>query len=129
MTIGLEEVGVIFAAIAVGGILVSFISRWAKKSQRIQHNSEILGEFRTEVRSLLQEHRQYVDRKLERLRGDYAEDVKILHGRIDERRNELNRHVEASVEVHKSLAALVEAINAIRERLDSIEGKIDRRGG
>ena len=127
MTIGLEEVGVIFAGIAVIGMLVAFITRWAKKSQRIHDNERNLGAWRDEVRELLREHRDYVDRELDKLRQDYAGDVKILHGRIDERRNELARHVEASVDVHKSLATLVEAVSAIRDRLDSIEGKIDQR--
>ena len=132
MEIGLEEVGVVFAGITVITLLVGVIVRWAKRSARVEANTDAIGDVKRECNEGIAELRIWVSEELAQLKLDYASDDRTLHGRIDRQRDRLDKHIEESTEVHKALATMTTALESFSSRLDRFEqavnAKLERLG-
>ena len=116
MTIDGNTLGIILGLVALGSTGATLVGLVIKMRATGERNTEDIADLK-----------RYVREQVAELKADYAEDVRILHDRVNERKAEMQRHIELSNEVHGVLATLTEAMNAIRERLGRIEDKIDRQ--
>ena len=127
MEIGLEEVGVVFAGIAVIGLLVGLVARWAKRSQRVDDNGDAIGVVKSECAAGTADLRAWMQEELARLRQEYAERDHTVHERINRQRDRLDQHIAESTEVHKTLAAVTTALEGFNNRFDRFEQSVNAK--
>ena len=116
MTISGEIIGIIVGLVSLLGIAGGLVARSAVRSARIESNQADIGE----VKALLRD-------ELAQMKLEYAEDLRIVHGRIDRERDKLDDHVRASTEVHTSLAAISASLQGFGDRLDRFEDMVNRK--
>ena len=116
MTISGEIIGIIIGLVSLLGIAGGLVARSAVRSARIESNQADIGE----VKGLLRD-------ELAQMKMEYAEDLRIVHGRIDRERDKLDNHVQASTEVHTTLAAISASLQGFGDRLDRFEDMVNRK--
>ena len=116
MTISGEIIGIIIGLVSLLGIAGGLVARSAVRSARIESNQADIGE----VKALLRD-------ELAQMKMEYAEDLRIVHGRIDRERDKLDNHVQASTEVHTTLAAISASLQGFGDRLDRFEDMVNRK--
>ena len=116
MTISGEIIGVIVGLVTLLGLAGGLVARSAVRSARIESNQADISE----VKSVLKD-------EIAQLKLEYAEDLRIVHGRIDRERDKQDAHVAASTEVHTALASIAASMQGFVDRLDRFEDAVNRK--
>ena len=127
MEIGLEEVGVVFAGIAVISLLVTFVAKWAKRSVRIDGNAVAIADVKRECDEKIADVRTWAQDEVSRIRQEHAEGLRVVHDRVNRQRDRHDKYVDETTEVHKALSVVAAGLQAFDDRFDRFEANVAKQ--
>ena len=127
MEIGLEEVGVVFAGIAVISLLVTFVAKWAKRSVRIDSNAIAIADVKRECDQKIEHVRTWAQEEVSRIRQEHVDGLRTVNERVNRQRDRHDKYVEETTEVHKALSAVAAGMQAFDDRFDRFEANVAKQ--
>ena len=110
MVVSLELLGAIAALVSLLVVGAGIVKARAMLEARAKANTEAIDELKAHLKDELAE-----------LRADSANDLEIVHGRIDKHSERLNQYIESSVDIKTALASVQTLVAQLVDRIDRFE--------